>query len=47
MNTIKYWFMNHFYQDIYNLYRKMEEQQEINKILNDRITILENKMESK
>ncbi len=43
MNTIKHWFMKHFYQDIYNLYRQLEEQQEINTILADRIQKLEEK----
>jgi hypothetical protein len=47
MNTIKHWFMKHFYQDIYNLYRKLEEQQEINRILNDRLTELEKKLGEK
>ncbi len=44
MNKIKYWFMKHFYQDIYNLYRMMETQQEVNRILNDRIFDLEQRL---
>ena len=44
MNNIKHWFMKHFYQDIYNLYRMMETQQEVNRILNDRVLELEKRL---
>jgi hypothetical protein len=44
MNSIKHWFMKHFYQDIYNLYRMLDAQTEINDLLMKRVEDLNQRL---